>query len=152
LGLAQNVGRKRTGCVHFFALNLGKNGLETLTILKDAFGDECWSRVCTFKWFKWFKEGRTSDDDGPQSRLPSTAVEGIVHREYVPEGKTANQHYCVEVLKGLRHAVYCKRQNKQKSHAWAVHHDNTPTHTVHSFQVFLSKSWHFCGSATTLFS
>jgi len=105
------------------------NGLVTLAILRDAFGAECWSRAHTFKWFKWFKEGQTSDDDGPQSQLPSTTVEGIVHQEYVPEGQTVNQLYCVEVLRGLRCAICRKRPKKQKSRAWALHRDNAPAHT-----------------------
>jgi hypothetical protein len=41
----------------YFALNLGKNGVETYAILKDALFDEYWSHACTFKWFKRFKEG-----------------------------------------------------------------------------------------------
>lgn len=136
LGLAQNVGRKRTGCAHFFHEAWGKNGVETYVMLKDAFGDERWRRACTFKSFKCFEEGRTSDDDGPQCRLPSTRTEGIVHQEYVPEAQTVNCLYCVEVLKGLRVAVCCKRPKKQKSRAWSVHHDSASAHTDHSFQVF----------------
>jgi hypothetical protein len=110
-------------------------------VLRDAFGDECWSRVCTFKWFKWFKDGRTSNDDGPQSQLPSTTVEGNVHQEYVSEGQTVNHLYYIEVLKGLRHAVYCKRPKKQKSRAWAVHCDNAPAHTQITHFMFCLANW-----------
>jgi len=122
--------------VHIFCVKLGeKNGVETYVMLKDAFGVECWRRACTFKSFKRFEEGRTSDDDGPQYRLPSTRTEGIVHQEYVPEAQTVNRLYYVEVLKGSRVAVCCKRPKKQKSRAWAVHHDSASAHMDHSFQV-----------------
>jgi hypothetical protein len=63
-------------------------------------------------------------------------MEGAVHYEYVPEGETVNQHYCVEVLKRLRLAVCRKRPKKRESRAWALHHGNASAHTAHSVQVF----------------
>lgn len=111
--------------VCIFARNLGKNGVETYAMLKNAFGDGCWSHASHLN--------RLS---GPQCRLPSTRMEGIVHQEYVPEALTVNHLYYVEVLKGLRLALCCKRPKKRKSRAWAAHHDNAPAHTDHLFQVF----------------
>jgi hypothetical protein len=40
-------------------------------MLKAAFGDECLSRVRTFKWFQRFKRGQISVDDDPRSGRPS---------------------------------------------------------------------------------
>ena len=55
-----------------------------------------------------------------------------------------------EVLKRLRMNVCRKRPNKWESRAWVLHHDNAPTHTAQSVQVFFSKPWHSCGSSTTI--
>jgi hypothetical protein len=36
-------------CVCIFFIKFGKNGAVTFSVLKDAFGDECWSHAYAFK-------------------------------------------------------------------------------------------------------
>ncbi|GFG30157.1 hypothetical protein Cfor_00901 [Coptotermes formosanus] len=42
-------------------------------------------------------------------QVRSKVKEGVVHREYAPEGQTVNKEYYVEVLRRLRDAVWRKR-------------------------------------------
>ena len=78
-------------------------------------------------------------------------IEGIVHYEYVPQGQTVNQQFYLQVLNRLRLAVFRKRPQKLAAGAWALHHDNAPTHTHSTFHPgIFGKSWHSCRSATTL--
>jgi hypothetical protein len=40
---------------------------------KSAYGEECLSRTCVFKWHKRFKEGQGSLQDDGQKGHPSTS-------------------------------------------------------------------------------
>jgi len=66
-------------------------------------------------------------------------MEGIVYYEYVPQSRTVNQQFYLQVLKRLRLAVSRKKPQKRAARAWALHHDNAPAHTAHSIQVFLTS-------------
>ncbi|GFU63198.1 putative transposase [Trichonephila clavipes] len=56
--------------------------------------------------------------------------QGIVYKEFVPQGQTVNQHFYREVLERLRKRVMRVRQNIKNS--WVLHHDNAPCHTATS--------------------
>jgi len=43
-----------------FCLKLKKTAVETLRMLKEAFGDQALSQARTFVWFRRFKDGRES--------------------------------------------------------------------------------------------
>jgi hypothetical protein len=66
-------------------------------------------------------------------------MEGIVHYEYVPQGKTVNQQSYLQVLKRLRLSVSRKSPQKRVAGVWALHHDNALAHKAHSIQVFLTS-------------
>ena len=57
-----------------FCVRLGKTGIETFEMLKQAFGDSCMSRNRTSEWFGRFKNGRTSTANDHRSGRPSTAT------------------------------------------------------------------------------
>lgn len=65
---------------------------------------------------------------------------GIVHREWVPQGQTINQHYYLEVMKRLRENVRKKRPDSWKSGSWMLHHDNAPAHSSLLIRQFLAKN------------
>ena len=55
---------------------------------------------------------------------------GIVHKEFVPPGKTVNQQFYLKVLKRLRDSVRKKLPEVWSSGDWFLHHDNAPAHTA----------------------
>lgn len=61
----------------------------------------------------------------------------IVHKEFVPQGQTVNQHFYREVLEKLRKRVIRVRPNIKNN--WVLHHDNAPCHTAISINEFLAS-------------
>lgn len=64
---------------------------------------------------------------------------GIVHKEFVPLGRTVNQHFYVEVLDRLRKRVTRVRPEIAKT--WILHHDNAPCHRAFSVAQFLTSPY-----------
>jgi len=60
--------------------------------------------------------------------------QGIVHKEFVPQGQTVNQQFYKEVLEKLRKRVICVRPNIKNT--WVLHHENAPCHTAISINQF----------------
>lgn len=82
------------------------------------------------------KKGRMS-----KSKIKSMLIcffdsQGIVHKEFVPQGQTVNQHFYKEVLEKLRKRVIRVRPNIKST--WVLHHDNAPCHTAISISQFLA--------------
>jgi hypothetical protein len=48
----------------------------------------------------------------------------IVHFEFLEQGRTMNQHCCLEILARLHEAVR-RRRPESWPDAWILHHDNT---------------------------
>ena len=60
-------------CVIKSCFKLGYSATETLTKIKETYGDAALSRSQVFKWFTAFSEGRESVKDEPRSGRPSTS-------------------------------------------------------------------------------
>ena len=61
---------------------------------------------------------------------------GVVHYEFLPQGRTVNKEYYLQVMHNLREAICQKSQDLWKNKNWLLHHDNAPAHTsplVHEF-------------------
>lgn len=56
-------------------------------------------------------------------------VNGIVHREFVPQGQTVNSIFYLSVLKRLKARIHRVRPELVKN-GWILHHDNAPVHTA----------------------
>ena len=54
--------------------------------------------------------------------------QGVVHKEFVPQGQIVNKQYYREVL--VRPEI---------ADTWMLHHDNAPCHTAISVNEFLAK-------------
>ena len=63
--------------------------------------------------------------------------QGMVHHEFVPQGKTVNQHFYEEVLTRLVNKIRQKRRAFWARKSWILHHDNAPAHTALSVKQFL---------------
>ncbi|GFT95802.1 putative transposase [Trichonephila clavipes] len=63
--------------------------------------------------------------------------QGIVHKEFVPQCQTVNQHFYRDVLERLRKRVMRVRRNIKNS--WVLHHDNAPCHAAISVNRFLAS-------------
>jgi len=64
-------------CVTECCVKLGKNGNETLEMLRQACGGETLSRAAVFQWWRHFKDGNTRVIDKARSGRPSTAVTAV---------------------------------------------------------------------------
>ncbi|UYV76055.1 hypothetical protein LAZ67_13002340 [Cordylochernes scorpioides] len=54
---------------------------------------------------------------------------GVVHHEFLPQGRTVNKEYYLQVMRNLREAIRQKRPDLWKNKNWLLHHDNAPAHT-----------------------
>ncbi|UYV73518.1 KDM1A [Cordylochernes scorpioides] len=54
---------------------------------------------------------------------------GVVHHEFLPQGRTVNKEYYLQVMCNLREAICQKRPDLWKNKNWLLHHDNAPAHT-----------------------
>ena len=64
----------------------------------------------------------------------------VVHHEFLPQGRTVNKEYYLEVMHRLREAIRQKRTELWKNQSWILHHDNTPAHTSMLVREFLAKN------------
>ena len=65
---------------------------------------------------------------------------GIVHFEFIPEGRTVNKIIYVEILRRLRDAIQRKRPELWEAKNWILHHDNAPAHRSFMVSEYLTKS------------
>ncbi|UYV61188.1 hypothetical protein LAZ67_1003762 [Cordylochernes scorpioides] len=65
---------------------------------------------------------------------------GVVHHEFLPQGRTVNNKYHLQVTRNLREAIRQKRPNLWKNKNWLLHHDNAPSHTSFLVRAFLAKN------------
>ncbi|UYV61764.1 EPHX1 [Cordylochernes scorpioides] len=65
---------------------------------------------------------------------------GVVHHEFLPQGRTVNKEYHLQVMRNLREAIRQKRLDLWKNKNWLLHHDNAPAHTSLLVRDFLAKN------------
>ncbi|UYV76007.1 hypothetical protein LAZ67_13002113 [Cordylochernes scorpioides] len=65
---------------------------------------------------------------------------GVVHHEFLPQGRTVNKEYYLQVMRNLREAIRQKRPDLWKNKNWLLHHDNAPAHTSLLARNFLAKN------------
>ncbi|UYV63271.1 hypothetical protein LAZ67_2003604 [Cordylochernes scorpioides] len=64
----------------------------------------------------------------------------VVHHEFLPQGRTVNKEYYLQVIRNLREAIRQKRPDLWKNKNWLLHHDNAPAHTSLLVRDFLAKN------------
>ncbi|UYV67049.1 hypothetical protein LAZ67_4003761 [Cordylochernes scorpioides] len=65
---------------------------------------------------------------------------GMVHHEFLPQGRMVNKEYYLQVMRNLREAIRQKRPDLWKNKNWLLHHDNAPAHTSLLVRDFLAKN------------
>ncbi|UYV77099.1 hypothetical protein LAZ67_14003280 [Cordylochernes scorpioides] len=65
---------------------------------------------------------------------------GVVHHEFLPQGRTVNKEYYLQVMRNFREAIRQKRPDLWKNKNWLLHHDNAPAHTSLLVRDFLAKN------------
>ena len=105
-------------------------------------------------------EWHTSNSLGPKkARMSKSKIQtmlicfffdsqGVVHKEFVPQGQTVDKQYYREVLERLIKRVH--RVRPEIADTWMLHHHNAPCHTAISVNEFLAKKRYFSGSAATI--
>ena len=63
--------------------------------------------------------------------------QGVVHKEFMPQGQTVNRGYYREVLEPLRKRV--RRVRPEVADIWMLHHDNAPCYNAIFVNVYLTK-------------
>ena len=63
-----------------------------------------------------------------------------MHQEFLPQGRTVNKEYYLEVMRRLREAIRKKRPELWKNNSWLLHHDNAPAHSSLLVRNFLAKN------------
>jgi hypothetical protein len=80
-----------------FCVKLGKTFTKTHEMLKQVYGDQCVGRMQCFEWFKRFKDGQQSSDDGPRPGRPSTSIDAV-HVGQVCAVVRSNRHLMVREI------------------------------------------------------
>jgi transposase len=65
--------------------------------------------------------------------------EGVVHYEFLPQGRTVNKEYYLEVMQRLLEAVRKKRPDAWRENRWMLQHDNASAHSSFLVRDFLAK-------------
>ncbi|UYV78206.1 hypothetical protein LAZ67_16000480 [Cordylochernes scorpioides] len=92
------------------------------------------------------KEGnrnpKRQDLQNPMSRhclLHFFDINGLVHHEFIPFGRTINQEVYLGIMRRLREAGRLKRPERWQNNDWILHVDNAWPHTAHVVLQFLAK-------------
>ena len=65
---------------------------------------------------------------------------GVVHHEFLPQGRTVNKEYYLEAMWRLRQAILQKLVELWKNQSWILHHDNAPAVTSRLMCEFLTRN------------
>ncbi|UYV67783.1 hypothetical protein LAZ67_5002034 [Cordylochernes scorpioides] len=80
------------------------------------------------------------DDPNLLQRVITGDEAGVVYHEFLPQGRTVNKEYYLQVMRNLREAIRQKRPDLWKNKNWLLHHDNAPAHTSLLVRDFLAKN------------
>jgi hypothetical protein len=79
-----------------------------------------------------------------KSKIETTLItlfdkQGMIHKEYVPEGQIVNSAFYVEVIGRLSKRISRARPQFQAEGSWFLLHDNAPSHSALVVKSFLAK-------------
>ncbi|KAJ4439216.1 hypothetical protein ANN_07335 [Periplaneta americana] len=80
-----------------------------------------------------------ADEDGDFLNKMKLVLLGLMHHEFIPEGRTVTKELYVETLCRLWDAVRRKRPEKWVENNWFLMHDNAPAHRAIIVKNFLAR-------------
>ncbi|UYV64174.1 hypothetical protein LAZ67_2006932 [Cordylochernes scorpioides] len=80
------------------------------------------------------------DDPNLLQRVITGDEAGVVHHEFLPQGRTVNKEYYLQVMRNLREAIRQKLPDLWKNKNWLLHHNNAPAHTSLVVRDLLAKN------------
>ncbi|UYV74141.1 hypothetical protein LAZ67_11002233 [Cordylochernes scorpioides] len=80
------------------------------------------------------------DDPNLLQRVITGDEAGVVHHELLPQDRTVNKEYYLQVMRNLREAIRQKRPDLWKNKNWLLHYDNAPAHTSLLVRDLLAKN------------
>ncbi|UYV74793.1 hypothetical protein LAZ67_12001006 [Cordylochernes scorpioides] len=80
------------------------------------------------------------DDPNLLQKVITGDEASVVDHEVLPQGRTVNKEYYLQVMRNLREAIRQKRPDLWKNKNWLLHHDNAPAHTSLLVRDFLAKN------------
>ena len=118
---------------------MGKTFTKTVEMLQKAYGDQVLSQTTVYEWFKRFKEDRGSPR---KVRLQKSKVatkhitffdsEGMIHKEFVPEGSTVNGQYYLGMIQRLLARIRRFRAQYKPQGSCLLLHNNAPAYNFRS--------------------
>ena len=142
-------------------LDLKENVANDLSFLSNVItGDETWVYAYDPETKTQSSQWRSPGSPRPKkarqvrSNIKSMLIcffdqKGIVHKEFVPPGRTVNAAFYVEVLRRLRENVRRKRPDQWQNNTWLLHHDNALAHAALLTRRFYRQQ-HNCGATPSL--
>jgi len=102
-----------------------------------AYGDQAQSLSNVFWWSGRFRDGRKDIEDDLRSGRPTEYRnviffdwQGVIHKEFVPEGVTINTVHYKGVIERLLNRIRLVRRGMFESGDWFLLHDNAPSHNA----------------------
>jgi hypothetical protein len=65
--------------------------------------------------------------------------QGVIHKEFVPEGQTVNSLFYVDVIGRLLKRISRVRPQFRAQGSWFLLHDNAPSHSALVVKTFVGK-------------
>lgn len=112
-------------------------------MLKKAYGNSAMKKTAVYEWHKQNKtrkqKFRLDRSRGKVMLEVFFDYRGLIHYEFIPEGRTVNKQLYTEILKRLRDAIRRKRPEKWAGNDWFLLHDNAPSHRSLMVKQYLAK-------------
>ena len=122
-----------------------------ILLIKVITGDESWVYGYDVETKAQSSQWRHTESPGPKkARQVRSNVKvlltvlfdyhGVVHQEFLPQGRTVNKEYYLEVMCRLREAIRKKCRELWKNNSWLLIHDNAPAYSSLFVRNVLAKN------------